>query len=763
MLLALGAGIGTACLAGARRTASAFDRAAEAGGFPDVNTGHGLTPAEAERAIEGFEGVASHATVVGFGGFVEDLDPTLIKYFIGSWEAPVPRVGPSLRSGRYPRSGRSDEVLVVGEGLEAAGIEPGDELTVQLFTSDFSGTVPKEVVVVGTGSDPLGAVADATYDRTAIYFTPAFTDANAAELQAWSASEFIAAPGAESQLVSQLNAVGWSIDETRPVAQARVQDAIRPLVTIFALLGVLVLATTLLVVGQALSRQSDAGGTEGQASRAMGCTRRQLRGLDALTVLTVAVPGTILATGMAVAASPLFPTGAVRRLDPARGAVADLTVLGAGAAGVVVVLVVFSGLRRSRTPSGTGREAARPFLSGLSLIHPSITPGLRLAVGGTTRERRQFWATVVLSAAGLSLLVGGLAFVAALGRLTEEPARYGAGWDLTTRNAFGDVAPDDVRKLTRDDPAIAGLAGGTLNTVVVDDGLNVPVMAFRPITADLWPTVTRGTVPRDDDEVLVGADVLDALGADIGDDIDLASPYSPADEPTPATIVGTAVFPSIELAGVDPARLGQGIAITWDGYQSIIAGDDGFEDPAPDMVFFDLADGVDPQTVIDRYPEGMPEASGFAPTEWLTSLAPAEVLETDRATGLIWSAIAVLALVVLASLAHVLTGSVRQHRRDYAALKAIGFTRRQVLGSVSWQSMVPTILALLVALPLGSAIGRVCWRLLARLIGVVDTPVMPVTSLLVVVSVAFVAAGLVSIRPGLRAARAPAEALLLDE
>ena len=109
------------------------------------------------------------------------------------------------------------------------------------------------------------------------------------------------------------------------------------------------------------------------------------------------------------------------------------------------------------------------------------------------------------------------------------------------------------------------------------------------------------------------------------------------------------------------------------------------------MVLFDLADGVDPQTVIDRYPEGMPEQSGFAATEWLTSLAPAEVVETDRATGLIWSVIALSALIVLASLGHALAGSVRQHRRDYATLKTIGFTRRQIVGAVTWQSIAPVV------------------------------------------------------------------------
>lgn len=179
LLLAIGAGTGMACLAGARRTASAFDRIAEATNYPDLQSSHGEKPADAESTIEGFEGIASHTTQVGFVGFVEDLDPTLLKYFIGSWDEPLTHAGPVLRAGRYPRPDQVDEVLVQGKGVDAAGIEPGDELTLQLFTSDFSETVAKTVVVVGTGADPLEIAADASYDRGAIYFTPAFTEANA--------------------------------------------------------------------------------------------------------------------------------------------------------------------------------------------------------------------------------------------------------------------------------------------------------------------------------------------------------------------------------------------------------------------------------------------------------------------------------------------------------------------------------------------------------------------------------------------------------
>ena len=62
--------------------------------------------------------------------------------------------------------------------------------------------------------------------------------------------------------------------------------------------------------------------------------------------------------------------------------------------------------------------------------------------------------------------------------------------------------------------------------------------------------------------------------------------------------------------------------------------------------------------------------------------------------------------------------------------------------------MVPIVLALLLALPLGVALGRWWWQTLARLIGVIDTPVVPVAALIVVTTITLVGAGLLAVHPG---------------
>ena len=118
-----------------------------------------------------------------------------------------------------------------------------------------------------------------------------------------------------------------------------------------------------------------------------------------------------------------------------------------------------------------------------------------------------------------------------------------------------------------------------------------------------------------------------------------------------------------------------------------------------------------------------------------------------------WALVALLALTTLASLGHNVTVAARGQVREHLALRAIGFTPGQVHAAVGWEALVPLVIALVVALPVGIAAGRWAWRLLAGVVGIIDVvAVVPVGSLLLVVVGALVGAVLVSIRPGRRAA-----------
>jgi hypothetical protein len=121
---------------------------------------------------------------------------------------------------------------------------------------------------------------------------------------------------------------------------------------------------------------------------------------------------------------------------------------------------------------------------------------------------------------------------------------------------------------------------------------------------------------------------------------------------------------------------------------------------------------------------------------------------------------AVLAVLAVATLAHVLLTSVRRRRNDLAVLKTLGLTRAQVLRLVAWQATALAAAALLAGLPLGVIAGRQAWVFFANAAGVAPKPDVPLPLILLAVPVALLLANLIAIWPGRNAARVhPAVAL----
>ena len=121
-----------------------------------------------------------------------------------------------------------------------------------------------------------------------------------------------------------------------------------------------------------------------------------------------------------------------------------------------------------------------------------------------------------------------------------------------------------------------------------------------------------------------------------------------------------------------------------------------------------------------------------------------------------------LLLMVLATgaLALTLLTSVLRHRRDLAILKALGFLRRQVSATVSWQAAAIILPAIVIGIPAGVVLGRWTWRLVADNVGSVSPSVVPIEAVLLVVPAALVLAGLLAVAPAWTAWRVhPGETL----
>ena len=142
---------------------------------------------------------------------------------------------------------------------------------------------------------------------------------------------------------------------------------------------------------------------------------------------------------------------------------------------------------------------------------------------------------------------------------------------------------------------------------------------------------------------------------------------------------------------------------------------------------------------------------------------PADVVNFGRAQDLPLLLGGVLSLLALLTIAHLLLTSVRRRRRDFAVLRTLGFTRRQVRGAVSWQAGALTGVALGIGIPAGILCGRLAWRVFTDQLGIPPAPVVPLATLGVLVLVALALALAIAAVPGESAARARPAQILRSE
>jgi predicted lysophospholipase L1 biosynthesis ABC-type transport system permease subunit len=124
---------------------------------------------------------------------------------------------------------------------------------------------------------------------------------------------------------------------------------------------------------------------------------------------------------------------------------------------------------------------------------------------------------------------------------------------------------------------------------------------------------------------------------------------------------------------------------------------------------------------------------------------------------------AVLGLLFLAVLAHALASTARRRAADVAVLRAVGFTSRQVAGSVLAPAAVVVAVGVVGGIPLGLATGRLLWWALAHDSGVATDLARPWTAVAAVAAATLAAGLVVAARPARRATRLDLGALLRTE
>lgn len=510
---------------------------------------------------------------------------------------------------------------------------------------------------------------------------------------------------------------------------------------LFAVLGGL---SALLLVGQALARQTALESADYPLLSSLGMTRRQLFSLAMLRVAPVGVVAGVVAVGVAVALSPLAPIGAARTAEPDPGLAFDPLVVAGGLATVALValaaLVPAWRVAWVRGDHGRPRTSAGIAFLARAGLPPAGVSGVRMALErGRGRTAVPVGSTLLAAVVGVAAVVATLTVSASADHLLSTPRLYGQNWDAVVGNATEPRYSDRFVERLRTDRGIGGLAAGTVREARVGGEPNA-VLAWDALRGGLSPTVVEGRFPAASDEILLGTETADAFGAEVGARVAGSS----GDRAFGYRVVGRAVMPDFGVHGAGTLALGNGAAMTFAGLRRIEPGAE------PNVFMVDLAAGAEGPGALARLRR---KYAATAPAQ------PAEVGNWGRVGEFPLLIASLVAAASAALLAHALITSIRRRRRDIAILMTLGFERRDIRATLAWQATTIAAVGLLVGVPIGIGIGRFAWNLFATDLGVAPEPVAPVWPGLLVIPAAVLLANLVSLIPGRMAAATPSAIL----
>jgi hypothetical protein len=778
VLVALVGLAGTAALAawaGSRRTATAFPRFLAATHAADAIVDDSALGPLDDDVVAAVPGVRAAAAVHGYGALLVDDRgrPSFVEQglfaIVGHHGALRSISAPHVVEGRLPDPARADEAAVTQDVLDLTGLEVGDHL--QFLTFEFAaieeagqarlaeleaeGREPteedyvqvyqeqgraKEVEVTGLGRSPEEIVTSSDEESegfAGIMLTPAF----AREVGVDPSYEILHVDLADP--AGDLAALQSVVRTAHPDAvinvtsrlerEAVVQDAARPYIDSLRLFAVVLGATAVLILGQALARQAIADAADAPTLVAVGMTPWQIRMAATARGVVIAAAGAALAVAGAVAASPLFPVGPVRAAEPDPGVHLDPLAVLACAALVVLaggVAALLGSLRATSTAAVAGRPSRLVERLGAAGAPPSTVIGVRAALEPRPASGAPLSATLVGTTMAVVALTAALAFGAGLSRLVSEPDRYGWRWDGLFDTFEGGLGEEQAAELAAD-PDLASVDLGARASVSLE-GTPVPAVGLEARKGQVLLDVTGGAFPVAPDEVALGPRTRRRLDVDMGDRVQA---IDASGETVSLRVVGEALFPALSLGTT--TALGDGAAFTMAGLEALAGLDVSF-------ALVDLAPGVPFDRVVARYEEA---GELFGPQQ------PGEIVSYDRVRRVPLLLTAVLAALGIGVLGHALVVALRQQRRDHAVLRILGFRRRQVSAAVAWQATTLAVVSLAVGVPLGLVAGRLAWRAFTTDLGAGGPPVTPVLAVAAVVVGGLVLANVLAAVPALRAGR----------
>ncbi len=552
---------------------------------------------------------------------------------------------------------------------------------------------------------------------------------------------------------------------------AEAERTIRPEDIAFGVFGLIVAIAALVISGQVVSRLVRRNAEDGAVLRALGAGPAMTVSDGLIGVVGAVVSGSLLAVAVAVGLSPLAPIGPVRPVYPDRGIALDWTVLGLG---FVLLVVLLSGSAVAVAYRASPHRASRAggdFERGSSVaraaaacgLAPTAVTGIRSAFGsGSGREAVPVRSALLGAVIAVVVVVASITFGSSLSFLVSRPALYGWNWDYALLAGFSaeeNLPAAKTASLLDHDPVVAHWAGVYLEHMKLD-GQAVPALVSSP-NSPVSPPLLSGRGLQAASQVVLGPVTLAQLHKHVGDTVLADTGQRP---PVRLRIAGTATLPTIGGSGNGSLQMGTGAIVAPDLFSAQALDPQGTPVAGPMAVFITIRSGVTPAAArrsLDQVTAVLNRPSDpDGPVGGVVSvLRPAEIANY-HAVG---STPSVLAAGAIGALGLTLIASVRRRRREFALLKTLGFTQRQLAATVAWQASVPAIVGVIFGFPLGIATGRWLWTLFARGISAVPDPTVPVLSMVAVALGAIVFANLAAVFPGRVAARTPTAVLLRTE
>lgn len=678
-----------------------------------------------------------------------------------------------LIAGRLADPAKPDEVTVGRELVRSYGLRVGETIDV----AGFSPTASRQILegstdlvrpdgphlqlhVVGEVVAP-GELAAASYDNTPIHLTPAFWRKYHASIGTAQATRVQLRDGADDarfrQEVDRLAGQGRLTVTDQAGLTAKVQRSIHLQATSLRLFALLVGGAGVLIIGQALVRQLVLASDDYVVGRGLGMTRSQLMSLSLTRAAIVGIAGAALAAIVATVLSPFSPIGLARVIDVRSGVHIDILTTTLGAAAIIAVTLTLGawpawttarvhGVEQGARGGDVGRSSIAAAL-GRSGLSPQVAAGSRLAFeAGAGHSSVPVRSTIVGSALAVGALAMSVCFGASLTHLLDTPRLYGWNWDVGVGNPYAyDIRDQVVPTLLRDRDVLRVASVSTASVTV--DGRSLTAVGFEPLRGTIAPPLVSGRTPLAADELTAGPKTLRALHKRVGETVTVAG----SGGRRRMHVVGRAVYASVGIA--DPGGVGEGVGMTLAGLRSVAP-------DAPQNIFpIDLRPGVNFEGKVAalRKEFAIGQVDAIRPTR------PTDIDNYGPVRRVPLLLAAVLGAIALGALGHTLLSSVRRRRRDLAVLKALGFVRRQVRTTIAWQATALIVVALVIGLPLGVALGTWVWRLYAVQQGVVPEPEVPLLALATLAAFMLVMANAIAAVPAVAAARTRPSVVLRAE